>query len=297
MKFNFKQLEVFRAIMIAKTVSGAAELLFLSQPAVSRALKTTEMKLGIQLFERNKGRLIPTPEGEELFKELEPIYARIEGLEWTIDRLTQNENRLLRIGCTPSLARHILPRLITETRKKSPDITLRIDVLSNEELADYITVQKGDFAVSLYDPNHPLISAEPSISSDVVCVVPKEHTLAKLECVALEDLAAYDWVLYHPDCALGRMSTQLFDGANIQPKTSVLVRYNDDACAMVEYGAGLSLVSEFVLMGNSYPKLQAVRLTKTCSFQIHTLRHNGVPMSHNARIFYQHFREAMGRLS
>ena len=87
MLLNFRQLEVFRAVMIAKTISGAAEILNVSQPGISRLLKYMEYKLGIALFERYKGRLIPTPEGLELFRELEPIYQRVEGLDDTINRI------------------------------------------------------------------------------------------------------------------------------------------------------------------------------------------------------------------
>ena len=66
---NFRQIEVFRAIMITKSVNGAAKMLYTSQPGLSRMLHSTEQKLGIMLFERKKGRLIPTPEGLRLFEQ------------------------------------------------------------------------------------------------------------------------------------------------------------------------------------------------------------------------------------
>jgi len=296
MRLNFKQLEIFRTIMLAKTISGAAEILHLSQPAVSRALKYTEHTLGIQLFERIKCRLVPTPEAEELFKELGPVYAQMEGLESTIDRIVQNKDRPIRIGCTPTLSQYILPKLIAETKKFVPDVVIKVDVLSNEELADYLTINKGDFAVSLYDPLHPLITAEESISSDIVCIVPKEHRLAEKAKVALTELKEYQWILYHADSALGQVAEQLFKKANIEPKVSVLLRYNDDACSMVQHGAGISLVSDFVLMGESYPKLHAIQLSETKQFQVHTLRHSAIPMPHKTRLFYKKFTELLTTL-
>lgn len=290
---NFRQLEVFRAVMIAKTVSGAAELLHVSQPGVSRLLKYTEIKLGIQLFERHKGRLIPTPEAQELFRELEPIYQRIEGLEWTIDRIACVENRRLRIGCTPSLVRYLLPRILAMVKIRMPDVIMRVDVLSNEELASYITEQRGDYAVSFYDPLHPLVEAEAFIEGSMMCVVPADHQLANKRRISVADLEGEDLITYHPDTAQGRLVNQLFKAKQIEPINAVTVRYSDDACAMVEQGLGVTLANEFVMMGNAYPALRVIPLAEEASLRIFTLRHNGVSLSHTARLFYNHFKQAM----
>ena len=74
---NFRQIEVFRAVMIARSVSGAADILNVTQPGLSRTLKQMESKLDIELFVRKKGRLFPTPEAEELFAEVQSIYKNI----------------------------------------------------------------------------------------------------------------------------------------------------------------------------------------------------------------------------
>ncbi|WP_268810299.1 LysR family transcriptional regulator, partial [Vibrio parahaemolyticus] len=71
---NLRQLEVFYAIMQARTVSGAARLLHVSQPNVTRVLAHTEQQLGFALFERVKGRLVPTQEAKALLPEAEKVY-------------------------------------------------------------------------------------------------------------------------------------------------------------------------------------------------------------------------------
>ena len=64
---RLRQIEVFRAVMLAGTVSGAARLLNVTHPAVTNVLLHTEDELGIKLFERIKGRLYPTAEGRALY--------------------------------------------------------------------------------------------------------------------------------------------------------------------------------------------------------------------------------------
>jgi DNA-binding transcriptional LysR family regulator len=295
MQLNFRQLEVFRAIMIAKTVSGAAELLHVSQPGISRLLKYTEHKLGTLLFERRKGRLVPTPEGEELFKHLEPIYAKIEGLEFVINRITQNDDLYLQVGCTPSLARYLLPKLLAKAKQKVPGMVIKVDIHSNEELADYIAQRRGDFALSLKTTDHPLVLSEPSIYANLVCVVPVDHALANREEVTFEDIAQHDMVMYHGDTVLGRLLNNQLNELGLRPKMSVLVRYNDDACAMVEHGLGITIALDYVLMGERYPKLKSIPL-KSDRPRLQLLTHNGVSFSHNVRKFYENFKAELHAL-
>ena len=75
MALNLRQIEVFRAVMITGSIRGASELLFVSQPAVSRLLAHTELRVGFALFQRVKGRLYATPEAKKLFREVESVYA------------------------------------------------------------------------------------------------------------------------------------------------------------------------------------------------------------------------------
>lgn len=286
MLLNFRQLEVFRAIMITKTISGAADLLHVSQPGISRLLKYMEFKLGIALFERHKGRLIPTPEGEELFKELEPIYARIEDLDITINRITQADDLLFRISCTPSLANYVMPRLLAKVRDKMPRIKVQLEALPNEGIAEYITQRRCDFALAFYNPEHPLILSEPSISLAMHCVVPLGHPLASKASVTFKEMADYEMVMFYPDTLLGTRLHRALEELEITPKMSVMIRYADDACAMVEQGLGISIAFEHTARKDRFPKLQAIPI-KGNSQRLHFLRHNGISMSSNARKFYE----------
>ena len=286
MQLNFRQLEVFRAIMIAKTVSGAAELLHVSQPGISRLLKYMEYKLGIALFERHKGRLIPTPEGEELFQELEPIYKRIEELDVTINRITRSDNQQFQIACAPSLSNYIVPRLLAKIKAKMPGIQIKLEVLPNEEIAEYITQRRGDFALSIYNPNHPLMLAEPSISLGLVCVVPEGHSLLSKKTVNFIDMVDYDMVTFYPETLLGTILDKAFDELGRKPRMSVTVRYADDACAMVEQNLGISVALEYTAIPQRFPNLHAIPI-KYNKQRLHFLRHNGISLTSHVRKFYE----------
>ena len=76
MKFRLRQMEVFRAVMLTGSISGASRLLFISQPAVSRIVIHTEQTLGLALFNRVKGKLVPTLESEALFRQVDEFYQK-----------------------------------------------------------------------------------------------------------------------------------------------------------------------------------------------------------------------------
>lgn len=274
MILNFRQLEVFRAVMVAKTISGAAELLHVSQPGVSRTLKHMETKLGVDLFERRQNGLIPTPEAEELFGEVRPLYKRLDNLDHCISRIVRAEQSYVQVGCSPSLAHYLLPELLARVKTKLPEIVVSVDTMSNEDLADYIIRRHGDFALSTYDPGHPLVLADQSISGDIQCVVRKDHEIATKPTVSFEEIALHDVVGYYEDTFIGQVIDNRFSELGLTPKTSVRVRFNDDACAMVEHGLGVGFAYEFAVMESLAPSLKTIPLEDELQpMSIFLLRH------------------------
>jgi DNA-binding transcriptional LysR family regulator len=297
MTLNFRQLEVFRAIMIAKTICGAAELLHVSQPGVSRALKYIEMKLNIELFERRQNGMIPTPEAKELFEEIQPLFKRLDDLNNNINRIVRNENTYLQIGCAPSLAHYVLPVVLARAKKKLPEVIARVDTLSNEELAEYIVERRGDFALSTYDPGHPLILAEPSIIGHIQCVVPKDHPLAKRSTVSINEIAKHSIVSYYEDTLIGRVLLNRFEELDLTPKISVQVRFNDVACAMVEHGLGVGFAYDFASTESLSPNLTVLPIEDDLRpIPVYLLRHQGYSYSNQIRGFYEEIESQLDTL-
>ena len=95
---NLRQIEVFRAVMLAGSVSGAAQLLHVSQPAVSRLISYTESCLGFALFQRLRGRLHPTPEAHKLFSEVEVLYQGVQRINGLAGDMANQADGVLRVA-------------------------------------------------------------------------------------------------------------------------------------------------------------------------------------------------------
>src|SRR3546814_7456126 len=96
-------MEVFRAVMLTGSINGASKMLFISQPAVSRIVSHTEQTLGFQLFNRTKGKLVPTPEGEALFREVDDFYQHALQVNDFATDLARGPSSVLSISSSPIL--------------------------------------------------------------------------------------------------------------------------------------------------------------------------------------------------
>jgi len=102
--FDLRHIEAFRAVMLAGSVVGAARLLNVTQPGVSRTIGLLELRLGYALFERRGRRLVPTAEAEALYREIEHVYSGIERIAHVAQDIRLQRAGALRVATLPALA-------------------------------------------------------------------------------------------------------------------------------------------------------------------------------------------------
>src|SRR5436190_23209884 len=135
---NIRQLEAFRAIMVARSTIGAAELLNMSQPAVSRLLSQLEASLKLTLFDRSSGRLVPTQEALLLYAEVERTFISVDRIRVMARDIRSADAGSLHIGAFPLLALGFLPDVIRQFNEIHPPtrVTLHVQLSAKvEELA------------------------------------------------------------------------------------------------------------------------------------------------------------------
>ncbi|MEG0881421.1 MAG: LysR family transcriptional regulator, partial [Janthinobacterium sp.] len=117
---RLRHIEVFHAIMQVGTISGAAQVLHISQPAVTKVLQHCELQLGMPLFERVRGKLYPKPEAHRLFVETEKLNRDLLGIRRLAASLKGHAVETIRLVSTPTLAISVLPFAMTEWRRDFP---------------------------------------------------------------------------------------------------------------------------------------------------------------------------------
>lgn len=290
-RVSLRQLEVFRAIMMTGSVSDAARLLSVSQPAVTRILQLTEERVGFALFERLRRRLSPTPEARQIFEEAEQAFAGLKRVDDLIQGLNEGRNGKLNIACSPSFAVHLIPETIARFNRRYPRQALHFQPLTHDNLLPRVLFGKNYLGVSMFDVPHPNLHSEPLLEVPLMCVSPPGWLPAGTS-IGLRELAGLPWIDYDPATPLGRIVGQAF-GKVPRPAPVVEVRSAISACALVREGVGVSLVDPFCIDDALRARLDARALDAAPRFKAHILHARAEPLSHVARNFIEVLRSAL----
>lgn len=192
---NLRHLEAFRAVMVAGSVVGAARLLNLTQPGVSRTIGLLELRLGYALFERRGRRLIPTPEAESLYREVEQVYAGIERISQVAQDIRFQRAGALRVATLPALAQGLVPHAIARFLETRPSVKVFVQSLPSRQIAELVSVRQFEVGVVELPLTHPAIDTEPLPPAPVMAVLPAGHRLAKRSVISLRDLSGERMIL------------------------------------------------------------------------------------------------------
>lgn len=238
---NLRQIEVFRAIMMAGSISGAGRMLHVSQPAVSRVLALTEDRLGYRLFERVRSRLSPTAEARRLYAEVEQVYGGIQRVNDLAASLGQSGAGMLRVVASASYGQRLVPMALGRFRDRNAAARVDYRSVTFDELAAYFLSGQADIGISMRPPDHPNLTSVKLATVPVVCVLPRDHPLAAHEVVHPEDFASAAWIGYPRDTPLGQALQSFFGGA---PACAAAVEVHSPvtACSFVQQGLGPALV-------------------------------------------------------
>lgn len=294
MALNLRQIEVFRAVMITGSISGAAQLLCVSQPAVSRLLSQTEMRLGFALFERIKGRLHATPEAKKLFHEVQTVYAGVQRVNAVVQELADNRQGVLNIVCSTSVGQMFLPQAIAEFRRDFPGVKLNFMIMSYAHLLERLLDHQADLGVITSPMEHPNLTVSPLSENRLVCLVPPGHPLEALPAVTLEHLQPYPLITYDKGTPFGALIEQLYKTQGLPLEPVIEVGSPHSASALVQLGAGIALVDEFSVKWA--PGRMSLRpLAHSPVVQINLVHHGLEPMSQFTRAFVEVLRRLVSR--
>lgn len=295
MALSLRQIEAFRAVMIAGSISGAAQLLFVSQPAVSRLLSQTERRLGFALFERIKGRLRATPEAKKLFREVQSVYAGIQRVNDMAAELADHRQGVLNIVSSTSVGQMFIPQAIATFRKSHPGVRINFMIMSYAHLLERLLHHQADLGLITSPMEHPNLTAERLSGNRLVCLLPTGHPLERRQVVRLQDLTGEPLITYGRGTPFGDLIEQLYKSQGLPLEAVVEVGSPHSARTLVQLGTGIALVDEFSVKGEA-ERLSMRPLADSPVVQISLVWHGMEPISQLTRAFVDVLRELVLRL-
>jgi DNA-binding transcriptional LysR family regulator len=247
---RLRHIELFHAVLTTGSLTGAADLLNISQPAASKALQHAEHQLGFALFSRVRGRLQPTEQALLLRHRVDRIIHDLHDLQRLTANISRPESYPLRVTCTPTLAQALVPDAATLLRKTFPDTTAELFTQHSAEMCQSLMLHEADIGLTLQDASHPGLHQEPLCHGHVMVIAPPGWWSAEelAQPLPVAALAGQPMIGIAVQDALGRMLQSHLTQIEPPPRTSVWVQTYQLACALVAQGEGLALVDPFTAL-------------------------------------------------
>ncbi|OUJ30241.1 LysR family transcriptional regulator [Vibrio parahaemolyticus] len=291
---NLRQLEVFYAIMQAGTVSGAARLLHVSQPNVTRVLAHTEQQLGFALFERVKGRLVPTQEAKALLPEAEKVYQQLGQFRSLTNKVKQGTQHL-RIGAPPVLAAHLLAPTVALLSKEH-GISFELLTANRDELCSGLLKHELDVAIAFGEETPPALMGHVLLKENLALIAPKSAAIPAEKIVILEELISHDLPIIGLDSRdpLGLLLHQTLSARDEHYQHAITVRSYSAAAELVKHQAGFAIVDPWT--AKQYRQDDAVSvhaLEPNMSFSVSILFAEHTPQSIATKQFITALKQQM----
>ncbi|XAH23795.1 LysR substrate-binding domain-containing protein [Xylophilus sp. GW821-FHT01B05] len=294
---RLRHIEVFNAIMLTGSVSAAARLINVTQPAVSRTLQHAELQLGFPLFQRTRGRLVPTTEALTLYPHIERLFAQLDEVQRLAENLrTAQDAGELRILTVLALSYEVLPRALHLFRQQHAGIAIRVEALHSPQIMSALLLREADVGFVFSPAAHPSLTQEALAESRIVCIAPKGMLPARLVrrgWVALDDIAELPAVALDARDPVGISLNQACRDAGVGLQAVVTVQTYHAALSMAHHGLGVALVDGCTACSADREKVDVLRLEPHIPVPIRVLRQADKPDSVAVRAIARAMQQAL----
>lgn len=294
-EMTLRQIEVIRAVMMTGTISGAAKMLNVSAPGISRLVKHTEDSLGIRLFERKAGLFVPSIEASTVFDQVREVYKGVENLQHAVGALQQGEDVRLAFASAPSVAQFIAARVLQRVRARYGDLFIDLNILKIEETVDYLLLERGEFVIMSSRVDNAAVENEQIAEGQLVVILPEGHRLAARDRVSVHDLATEQLVGIDPADPYGKLLAQPFIEAGLPLRHALRGRFAQTLVSLVRHGLGVAVIDAFSVAEVYMPGVVRRPLAEEAKVATYVVRKKGRVLSGFAEYTIQHFRRELAK--
>jgi DNA-binding transcriptional LysR family regulator len=278
-----RDIEVFRAVMRAGTTSKAAALLSVSQPAVSQSIRKLENASELRLFERIRGRLVPTPEAHALIVEVDRCFAGFEIIEHRIRSLKSFGLGRLAVASFPALGTGFMPRAIAAFDLQSRRAQMSFQIMSSREVLQQVSAGQLDFGLMADELSVAGLEHSQFVSVPGVIVMPRDHPLASRRIIQPRDLAEHAFIALNPEDASRRRLEQTLAVDGIVPRAILETPYSNSVCELALRGVGMGMVHPIIALDYLERGLILRPLALDIPFTGLLVFRPGTPLSENSK--------------
>lgn len=265
--FTLQQLRIFKAIASEKSFTQAAEILFVSQPSLSKQVKTLENHLGISLLYRTGNKIVLTEAGIIFLQYSERILALCEESCRALNCLKDGERGILKVGANQTIGTYLIPRILTLFAQTYPQINLQIDIDSTQLIATKVATKSLDIAIisgTIPISLKKKLEIEEFIQDELVLIISKSHPFTKKK-ISIDDLYNLNFIMLKANSLIYKEINEILIQNQIQTKQfKVIMELN--SIEAIKTAVSLGLGAAFVL-ASALEKELALKTIETISIE------------------------------
>jgi LysR family transcriptional activator of glutamate synthase operon len=264
----------------------AADMLYSSQSALSKHIKSMELELGIPLFDRTTRKVRISKFGQLLLPYARQITELQDQYTAILRSNLETDQEILNLGSIYGLAQYKITDVLVTFKKSRPQSTLNVMQARSKDLTEMLRQKKCELAFirDIVDEGDEFVQI-PYFTDTIVAVLPITHSLAKKKTIPLQMLAGENFILTLPGTMPYRLSMKACEQSGFEPR----VTYNDPEAEnlvdLVIKGMGVSLLLKQIVQYHSHPKIAIVDISPSVTTQINLCYLKGVELSDAAKHF------------
>ena len=287
---RLRHIEVFHAVYSCGSVTRAAEVLKVSQPSVSKVLAHAEQQLGYALFDRVRGKLLPTSEAKQLFVQVAQVTEGVDRLRQLAANLRSVEQGAIRIAATPAFGIDFLPGAIASYRQDHGDIMFSLETLRHEELSGALLDSRIDIGLAFDTKDLPGISGELLGYGKFVVLTPASMKVAHGGALRVDDLVGLPFIKLDNQGPLDRYLTNHIESSEVELDFVAIAGSYQLAKALVSHGVGICIADEVTARSASHDGVVIRALEPELKFRISALHIDQESRSLVCRDFITHLK-------
>ncbi|TDL30813.1 LysR family transcriptional regulator [Jeotgalibacillus sp. S-D1] len=246
---EIKHLQYFIKVTDTGSFTRAADELYMTQPAISRMMKSLEDEAGMPLFIRSRKKLRLTDAGRVFYEHAQKMDQQFQELQDSLASLSNHTKGLIRIGLPSIIDSVFFTSLIASFHKEYPDITFQLVEDGSKGIEEKVRNEKLDFGVVFLPAPHHTFDSYSLGQEALKLIVPSKHRLAHRKEAALEDLKNEDFIMFNKDFALRDCIYTACRQSHFEPRIISETSQLDFIEEMVASNMGITLLPESAVKG------------------------------------------------
>ncbi|WP_112181939.1 MULTISPECIES: LysR family transcriptional regulator [Paraliobacillus] len=284
---ELRQLHYFFEVAKQKSISKAALVLHVSQPALSKMLKNMEEELGMTLLIRTNKTSELTDAGMVVYEYAKKINNDLKDMTTVLNDLTELKRGEIHFGLPPIIGSLFFPDLLAKFHKLYPNIKITITEYGGAKVVKSVQEGELDLAVTVLPVDENLFDSYPIVKEDMKVIVHRDHPLANRDIVDLSELGEEEFIFYHEDFALHDLMWEKFLQAGYEPKILFKSSQWDLMSEMVVANLGITILPKSICERVKSDRVHVLDLTPVIPWNLAVIQKKDKYLSFAGRTFIQ----------